>query len=84
MGDQSLPTDVYPVGNAIFGVSFEALNESPRETEHLEQRKCSTKELSKERQQPHIIYITFNDDNVPGNNNVNSSQHSFLNITLSF
>ena len=81
VGDQSLPTDVKPLGNAIFGVSFEALNESPQgETESLEQRGISANELSnenhiqKQSSEPHIIHITFNDDNVPGNdhnNNIN-------------
>ena len=87
VGDQSLPTDVQPLGNAIFGVSFDALNDSPQgETKNIEDREFATKEeLSKEnqqQQQPHIIYITFNDDNVPGNHNnhnindaVNSSKH---------
>ena len=86
VGDQSLPTDVQPLGNAIFGVSFDADNDSPRgQNESLEEREFATKEeLSKENQQqePHIIYITFNDDNVPGNHNnhnindaVNSIKH---------
>ena len=86
VGDQSLPTDVQPLGNAIFGVSFDALNDSPQgATTNIEEREFATKEeLSKENQQhePHIIYITFNDDNVPGNHNnhnindaVNSSKH---------
>ena len=73
VGDQSLPTDVQPLGNAIFGVSFDALNDSPQgATTNIEEREFATKEeLSKENQQhePHIIYITFNDDNVPGNHN---------------
>ena len=86
VGDQSLPTDVQPLGNAIFGVSFDGLNDSPRgAAESLEEREFATKEeLYKENQQQelHIIYITFNDDNVPGNHNnhnindaVNSSKH---------
>ena len=86
VGDQSLPTDVQPLGNAIFGVSFDALNDSPQgATKNIEEREFATKEeLSKENQQhePHIIYITFNDDNVPGNHNnhnindaVNSIKH---------
>ena len=74
VGDQSLPTDVQPLGNAIFGVSFDALNDSPQgRAKHSDVREFATKEeLSKEnqqQQQPHIIYITFNDDNVPGNHN---------------
>ena len=87
VGDQSLPTDVQPLGNAIFGVSFDALNDSPQgRAKHSDVREFATKEeLSKEnqqQQQPHIIYITFNDDNVPGNHNnhnindaVNSIKH---------
>ena len=75
-GEQSLPTDVKPLGNAIFGVSFETLDSSPSSYSQdtpLKQTTYSTEEeLSSERQQPHIIYITFNDDNVPGNNNHNS------------
>ena len=79
VGDQSLPTDVEPLGNAIFGVSFEVLNESPRGgAEPSQQSEVSSNELSKhenhhqvQQQQPHIIYITFNDDNVPGNHNNN-------------
>ena len=75
VGEQSLPTDVQPLGNAIFGVSFEALGSSSHlQSTPLEQARYSTEEeLSSTRQQPHIIYITFNDDNVPGNNNHNSS-----------
>ena len=82
VGDQSLPTDVQPLGNAIFGVSFEVLNESPPGgTEPSQQSELSSIELSKrenyhqlqQQQQPHIIYITFNDDNVPGNHNKNNN-----------
>ena len=86
VGDQSLPTDVQPLGNAIFGVSFDALNDSPQgRAKRSDVKEFATKEeLSKENQQqePHIIYITFNDDNVPGNHNnhnindaVNSIKH---------
>ena len=56
-------------------ISFDAHNDSPRgQNESLEEREFATKEeLSKknlhQQQQPHIIYITFNDDNVPGNHN---------------
>ena len=78
--DQSLPTDVQPLGNAIFNVSFEALNESLQGgSDLLEQQELSSLELSRQhhnhhqQQEPHIIYITFNDDNVPGNNdNINN------------
>ena len=75
VGEQSLPTDVQPLGNAIFGVSFETLDSSSDlQNTPLKQTTYSTQEeLSSARQQPHIIYITFNDDNVPGNNNHNSS-----------
>ena len=75
VGEQSLPTEVQPLGNAIFGVSFETLDSSSYlQNTPLEQTLYSTEEeLSSARQQPHIIYITFNDDNVPGNNNHNSS-----------
>ena len=77
VGEQSLPTDVQPLGNAIFGVSFETFDSSLSYSEDtpLKQTTYSTEEeLSSDarRQQPHIIYITFNDDNVPGNNNHNS------------
>ena len=76
-GEQSLPTDVQPLGNAIFGVSFETLDSSSSSYSQdtpLKQTTYSTEEelSSDARQQPHIIYITFNDDNVPGNNNHNS------------
>ena len=87
VGDQSLPTDVQPLGNAIFGVSFDGLNDSPRgAAEGLEEREFATKEeLYKENQQqePHIIYITFNDDNVPGNHNnhnINDAVNSFKHL----
>ena len=78
--DQSLPTDVQPLGNAIFNVSFEALNESLQGgSDLLEQQELSSLELSRQhhnhhqQQEPHIIYITFNDDNVPGNNDNNNN-----------
>jgi hypothetical protein len=54
---------------------FEGLNETSHGgTESLEQQEFPTNELSiehphqqkQQQQQPHIIYITFNDDNVPG------------------
>ena len=45
VGDQSLPTDVQPLGNAIFGVSFDALNDSPQgATKNREEREFATKE----------------------------------------
>ena len=98
VADQSLPTDVQPLGNAIFGVSFDVLNESAAGgTEPSQQSEVSTIELSKQenhhqlqQQQPHIIYITFNDDNVPGNHNnttiitLLTAPNIYSQITLSF
>ena len=82
-GTQSLPTEVEALGNAIFGVSFTPMETILEESSVLSvgssNRLSCSNNLNSVPQpsvssssativQPHLIYVTFNDDNVPGNN----------------